>query len=144
MKKNIIKIGLLSALFFTGVYSQSKTSSYTHISSSAQEDLKTEKFKVYGNCGMCKKRIEKAALSVNGVKSANWDIESKIITVQYNDHLLSKQGKSMDNVYMKISKSGHDTQYYKAKDEAYNALPGCCQYERAENSLQDDSHNHNH
>jgi len=29
---------------------------------------KTEKFKVYGNCGMCEKRIEKAANSVDGVK----------------------------------------------------------------------------
>ena len=143
MKKNIVKIGLLSALFFTGVYNQSIASSYNHISS-VQEGLKTEKFKVYGNCGMCKKRIEKAALSVNGVKSADWNVESKMITVQYDDQIFSKQGKSMDNVYMKISKSGHDTQYYKSKDEAYNALPVCCQYDRSENSQQNDSHNHNH
>ena len=29
---------------------------------------KTEKFKVFGNCGMCEKTIEKAAKNVDGVK----------------------------------------------------------------------------
>lgn len=31
---------------------------------------KTEKFKVYGNCGMCESRIEKAAKGVEGVSKA--------------------------------------------------------------------------
>ena len=31
---------------------------------------KTEKIKVYGKCGMCKTRIEKAAKSVQGVNKA--------------------------------------------------------------------------
>ena len=38
---------------------------------------KTEKFKVYGNCSMCEKRIEKAALAVDGVSKADWDKETK-------------------------------------------------------------------
>jgi len=37
----------------------------------------TEKFKVAGNCGMCKARIEKAAKSVDGVSGADWDKELK-------------------------------------------------------------------
>ena len=36
---------------------------------------KTEKFKVYGNCGMCEKTIEKAAKSVDGVSTADWNKE---------------------------------------------------------------------
>ena len=41
-----------------------------------------------GNCEMCKKRIEKAALTVKGVKTASWDIPSNVISVIYD----SKQG----------------------------------------------------
>ena len=43
----------------------------------------TVKFTVYGKCAMCKERIEKAAKG-KGVHSANWDIQSKILTLQYN------------------------------------------------------------
>ena len=33
-------------------------------------EAKTEKIKVYGNCGQCKTRIEKAAKSIAGVFTA--------------------------------------------------------------------------
>ncbi len=36
---------------------------------------------VNGLCGMCKERIEKAALQVKGVSDADWDIESRMLTV---------------------------------------------------------------
>ena len=45
---------------------------------------KTEKFEVKGNCGMCEKRIEKAALSVDGVLAADWDKETKMIDVKFD------------------------------------------------------------
>ena len=32
-------------------------------------------FGVRGNCGMCKSTIEKAANRVDGVASANWDVD---------------------------------------------------------------------
>lgn len=87
---------------------------------------KTEKFKVYGNCGMCEKRIETAAKSVDGVTSADWDKETKMIKVVFDD---SKT--DVHKVHMAIAKVGHDTEMHKATDEAYNKLPGCCQYERS-------------
>ena len=34
-------------------------------------------------------------------------------------------------VHMAIAKAGHDTDMHRASDETYNALPGCCHYERA-------------
>lgn len=87
---------------------------------------KTEKFKVYGNCGMCEKTIEKAALSVDGVSKADWDKESKQMQVTFDD---SKT--DVHQVHMAIAKSGYDTDMHKASDKAYQALPGCCQYDRA-------------
>lgn len=46
------------------------------------QDSKTETFKVYGNCGMCKKRIEKATTG-EGITKADWNVDSKIMTVTF-------------------------------------------------------------
>lgn len=88
---------------------------------------KTEKFEVKGNCGMCENRIEKAAKSVDGVSAADWNQETKILEVTFDE---SKT--SVHKVQMAIAKVGHDTPMHKAKDEVYNALPGCCKYDRTE------------
>lgn len=87
---------------------------------------KTEKFKVYGNCGMCETRIEKAAKSVEGVSKADWNKDTKMMEVTFDD---SKT--DMHEVKMAIAKAGHDTDMHKATDEAYNNLPGCCHYDRS-------------
>ncbi|WP_159518521.1 heavy-metal-associated domain-containing protein [Sunxiuqinia indica] len=100
---------------------------------------KTEKFKVYGNCGMCENRIEKAAKSVDGVSTADWDKESKMMQVKFDD---SKT--DVHKVEMAIAKAGHDTQMHKATDEAYNKLPGCCQYERAGDKKSNSHNGHSH
>ena len=94
------------------------------LSLSAQ--AKNVKFKVFGNCGMCESRIEKAALSVEGVSVADWNKETKMIKVAFES---SKT--DIHKVHMAIAKAGHDTMMHKAKDETYNKLAGCCQYERA-------------
>ena len=82
--------------------------------------------KVNGVCDMCKKRIEHAALSVNGVRSAAWDKGTKILTLKYD---LLKQ-EAPDNVEKKIASLGHDNENYKADDKAYTALPYCCHYRK--------------
>ena len=80
---------------------------------------------VNGNCEMCKKRIEKAAFSVSGVKSADWHIDDHVL------HLIINEEKcSITDVEKAIAKVGHDTKNVKAKDEDYNKLHGCCMYER--------------
>jgi len=86
---------------------------------------KTVIFKVYGNCGMCKRTIEGALKDVKGVKSATWNSEKKMITVTYNP----KKTQLMD-IHKKIAGVGYDTDKVKAKDETYNGLHGCCQYDR--------------
>lgn len=95
---------------------------------------KTEKVKVNGNCNMCKARIEKAAKAVDGVISANWDKDTKMMDLAFDD---SKT--DVHKVEMAIANAGHDTKMHKATDEAYNKLPGCCQYERAKTDMQMDS-----
>jgi copper chaperone CopZ len=89
---------------------------------------KTEKIEVNGNCGMCKTRIEKAAKSLKGVSSADWDSETKIMEVSYDDIKASTQ-----QIQTAIAMAGHDTDLFSANDKKYAELPGCCQYQRNEN-----------
>jgi copper chaperone CopZ len=87
--------------------------------------VKTESFKVWGKCSMCKSRIEKAVLE-EGAKSASWDIKSQILTVSFDP---SKTNK--DDLSKKLASVGHDTEKYKAPDDVYAKLPSCCHYERS-------------
>ena len=95
--------------------------------SAFSQDAKTEKFIVSGNCGMCEKRIEKSASSVDGVKSADWDKKTKMIEVSF-----SPEGTDLHKIHMAIAMVGHDTEMHKASDEAYGKLPMCCKYDREE------------
>lgn len=89
----------------------------------AQKTVK-ETFKVSGECGMCKSKIEKAAKAA-GATYAVWDAEKKEITVKYNS-TSSNSAKIKES----ISASGYDTPGYRATDESYNKLHACCKYER--------------
>jgi len=86
---------------------------------------KTEKIEVKGNCGMCEKRIEKAASSVEGVSKADWIKETKQLEITFDD-----AKTSLDKVEIAIAKVGHDTPKHKASTEVYDKLPGCCKYDR--------------
>jgi copper chaperone CopZ len=96
---------------------------FTGISVFAQE--KTDTFKVYGNCGMCKKRVEKAASGLEGVVEAVWSTDSKKMVVKYNADKVS-----VSDIKKKIAAVGHDTDEFKASKDVYDKLPGCCLYDR--------------
>ena len=98
------------------------------ISAQAQEvknkNAKVE-FQVSGNCEMCKKRIEKAALGVSGVKSANWNLDNGALYM-----IVNEQKTNVVVIQNAIAKAGHDTDEVKALKEDYDKLHTCCQYER--------------
>ncbi|MBM4150019.1 MAG: heavy-metal-associated domain-containing protein [Ignavibacteria bacterium] len=80
---------------------------------------------VYGNCGSCKKAIEKAAKSVDGVESANWDKKKKTLTIAYED-----TKTSLNLIEKAITVIGYDTEKLSADDTAYENLHSCCKYDR--------------
>jgi len=84
-------------------------------------------FVVNGNCEMCEKRIEKAALSLKGVKLADWDIPSNQINLIYDPRKVD-----LEKIHTGIATQGHDTSEVKAKEKYYYDLPMCCQYDRKE------------
>ncbi|MES1221853.1 MAG: cation transporter [Bacteroidota bacterium] len=89
------------------------------------QKVKTETFNVSGECGMCKKKIEKAAKEA-GATNAVWNQQTKILKVSYNT-----LGTSTSAIQQKIANTGYDTPLFKATEEAYNSLETCCQYERS-------------
>jgi hypothetical protein len=92
----------------------------------AQDSSPVEtKFKAYGNCGMCKSRIEKA-VTISGVTLAKWDKRSKMLAVTYLPDAIT-----VDSLQKRVAAAGHDTERYKASDSAYAALPRCCLYRTA-------------
>lgn len=98
------------------------------VSTQAQEKKnKNAKYdvEVNGNCDQCKKRIEKAAYSVSGVKSADWNIEDHTLHL-----ILNEQKSSVADVKSAIAKVGHDTDDVKALEADYQQLHTCCKYER--------------
>ena len=95
----------------------------------AQEEKKNKNAKyeieVNGNCEQCQKRIQKAAFTVAGVKSANWSIETHELSL-----ILNEEKATILDVKKAVANAGYDTDEVKATVESYDKLPGCCQYER--------------
>ncbi|MBC6489625.1 DUF3347 domain-containing protein [Flavihumibacter stibioxidans] len=88
------------------------------------KNAKSETIKVYGNCDMCKSKIEKAGTE-KGISKTVWDEKTDMATISYN----SKK-TSTDAVLKKIALAGYDSDNFLAPDGAYNVLPGCCKYDR--------------
>ena len=110
--KNLVLL-LMLLIGFTGMAQQKKNKNAKY------------SVEVNGNCEMCKKRIEKAAFSVAGVKSAAWSADDATL------HLIINEEKcSVNDVEKAVAKVGHDTKNVKAAKEDYEKLHTCCQYER--------------
>jgi mercuric ion binding protein len=92
----------------------------------AEDATKTETFKVYGNCDMCKENIEGALKKKEGVSKKTWSPKTKMLTITYDPSKIT-----LTQIKQKIADAGYDTDEIHAKDEDYSKLHKCCQYERA-------------
>jgi len=89
----------------------------------AQDKNKKISFEVDGICEMCKMRIEKAALGVQGVKYALWDIPSHQLSM-----IIDERKTNTMEIKTALVAVGHDTKELKATEEAYNKVHPCCKY----------------
>lgn len=80
---------------------------------------------VYGNCGMCKSRIENALSELEGVFFAYWDQQTIKLHVRYDQSKIS-----LEDIELELAAIGHDTERFKAPQEVYDQLHACCKYER--------------
>lgn len=123
MKKNIFLIVFAIAFMSFSANAQEQNHEAHH-----KAELKKEVFTIYGNCGMCERTIEGSLKDVDGVALADWDKETDQMTVSFNPKVIT-----LDAIKQKIADVGYDSNTHRAKDEVYNNLPGCCQYERPKN-----------
>jgi periplasmic mercuric ion binding protein len=140
MKKNILKITLLSAIALTTFQTYAVINSTNTVTQLSKETT-TKTFKIYGNCGMCEKTIEGSLKNVKGVEKADWDKETKMMEATFNEKEIS-----LDQIKMKIAAVGYDTEEHRATKKAYSNLPGCCQYDRPEMKMKkgEDHTGHKH
>ena len=127
MKKVILSIAVIAAMSLTSCNNQTKKENETTKTEMAKEIAMTDtSFGVRGNCGMCKKTIEKAAKSVEGVSEANWDVDKKKIDVSFDDTKTNVMA-----IHNAIAESGYDTEKVQGDEQAYKNLAGCCQYDHS-------------
>lgn len=82
---------------------------------------KEVKIKTSAICEMCKARIERNLSFEKGVKEADLDVKSKVVTIKYNP------GKTdVTKLKSVISKTGYDADEVVADEAGYNKLPSCC------------------
>ena len=112
--KKIILIAIVSILSFKA---------------NAQEKNKNAKvtFEVDGVCGMCKKRIETAALKTKGVKFALWNVKTHQLNL-----IMDERKVELGTVQQNIANVGHDIilkdKKITATLKAYNSVNPCCKY----------------
>jgi mercuric ion binding protein len=113
MKRYILSILLLSFLLIS-------PQSY-----SKKIKWKKETVAVSGNCNMCKNKIEEAALSVQGVKTAKWSSTNEKLKLKFDP-----AKTTLEDILKNIADIGYDSEKFIAKDEVYENLHYCCKYER--------------
>ena len=125
MKKVILSVAVIVALGLTCCKNETKKEAESSTTKMSKEMAMTDlSFGVRGNCGMCKNTIEKAANTIEGVASANWDVDKKKIDVSFDDTKTDAMA-----IHKAIAASGYDTEKVVGSEEAYNGLPGCCKYD---------------
>ncbi|MCC9071311.1 DUF3347 domain-containing protein [Flavobacterium sp. F-65] len=88
------------------------------------KNAKTETVKIFGNCGMCKKVIEKAG-NLKNIAEVDWNEKTKMATLTYDAIKTNK-----DEILKRIALAGYDSNEFLAPNDVYAKLPECCQYER--------------
>jgi len=125
MKKVILSVAVVATMGLTSCNGQTKNETDTTTTEVSKDMAMTDvSFGVRGNCGMCKKTIEKAANGVEGVSSATWDVEKKKMDVSFDDSKTNSMA-----IQEAIAASGYDTEKVSGSEEAYKNLPGCCKYD---------------
>jgi copper chaperone CopZ len=130
MKKSIkiilaLTTGILIGWFLPDLISTDDSDSSIDNVEKIVELMGTEtSFGVKGNCGMCKKTIETAAKSLDGVIKADWDKQSKQVSLVYDSQIID-----LMSIHQAIANSGYGTELVENNMDSYENLPLCCKYD---------------
>jgi hypothetical protein len=90
----------------------------------ANNDTLTVTFKVNGN-PVCESNIESVLNTQNGIISANWNSQSKLMTVVFKSNIIKNS-----DLYTILALAGYDSSELRAKQSAYDSLSNECKYSR--------------
>jgi copper chaperone CopZ len=96
----------------------------TTLATAQIKNSKKETVSINGNCGMCKKTIEKAG-NEKGVSTLVWNEETKEASLVFDSKKTTKE-----EILKKVANAGYENESFAANGKAYDALHGCCQYDR--------------
>ena len=126
MKKNIKIIAsavLIGGLIFSFLLG-TPPSTFSLEKSEPNSEKILELIGVKGNCGMCKKTIETAAKSLDGVINADWDVNTKQVSLVYDSQIVD-----LMSIHKVIAGSGYGTELVENNMDSYENLPLCCKYD---------------
>ncbi|SFT68657.1 Copper chaperone CopZ [Lishizhenia tianjinensis] len=83
---------------------------------------KEARIQTNAQCGECKERIENKLNYTKGIKFAEMDLTTKIVTVSYNEKKIT-----LDEIKKVISEIGYSADDVEPVKTAQEALPKCCQ-----------------
>ncbi|NNF32928.1 MAG: TonB-dependent receptor, partial [Saprospiraceae bacterium] len=92
-----------------------------------QQPTNSNQIWVDGICGMCKDRIEAAVIELEGINTAEWDVDSRMLTYTSYDEDFDE-----DQIHLAVTRVGHDTKKFLAPQKVYDNLHACCKYRDAE------------
>lgn len=88
------------------------------------KNAQTVTVKIDGDCPMCETRIEQLAFVKNEAE-VDWVVETHMAKVTFDS-----TRTDLDAILKRVAQAGYDNENYLAPQEAYDKLPGCCQYDR--------------
>ncbi|GAB4024408.1 heavy-metal-associated domain-containing protein [Spirosoma koreense] len=112
MVRNLLLTALTSILLLSNSFANT---------TSGDDKEKEVKLKTSAICGMCKARIERNLAFEKGVKEADLDVKTKVVTIKYNP-----AKTDVAKLKANISKTGYDADDVVADQAGYNKLPSCC------------------
>jgi Protein of unknown function (DUF3347) len=99
------------------------------VSNAQIKNAKTESVKIYGNCDMCKKKIEKAG-NLKSEAKVTWNDKSQMATLIYD-----AKKTNQDEILKRIALVGYDSDKFLAPDKTYSKLDKCCHYDRPKKEI---------
>ena len=89
--------------------------------SHAQSNSNKVEIQTSAICEMCKEAIEYELTFTKGIKSAELNLENKVVVVHYNPKKVSE-----DQIRASITKVGYHADWMPRDSTAYENLPNCC------------------
>lgn len=86
------------------------------------QKMMTSEIQTNAQCGDCKERIEGKLNYIKGIKFAELNDETKIVTVKFDPNKID-----LVTIKQSIAKIGYDADEVKAAKEDVEKLPKCCQ-----------------